>query len=761
MDGVQRRMNIERLLRLERPTGLVPLHLSPDGCRLAISVRPIHEGQPGAGGAWRNEEVRPSRIVIIDTATGEKRDPFPATSTSWGGAWSPDGERLAAWVAHEDSPCLGIWEVKADRVQLWRHAKVSPCYGAEVPRWTPDGKNVIVKLMAEDGPVPSHPHNPRLAADSRAIMVYSFDPASPFEAAAQPAGEAAGLVGDLGVVDADTGAVKRLARGWAFSGWQASPGGQAVAVMRRAASNAVSSRSGDGSFPHDLMVVPLDGSPVRRVAAGVSQVFGLGFRWSPDGGRLAYTDFPGGRTGRVHVVPADGSEEPSEMTPGAGIDLSGDPDLPPLWDEQGEALFALSLANREVWAFPPEPGECRRFPVGPGLQVRGWIHSPQGLSLPVQGGKVLLAVRDEATKDEGIALLDLSDGKVERLFSVARSFQYPDDFKVEASPDGSTCFVVTEAADSPPEVWRIGEFGRHARRLCALSDPLDATRVGMSRLVEWRTSEGQMLRGALLLPPTGGGEQKLPLVIRVYSGESSNALHRFGTGEPSNALLAGLGYAVLSPDLPPGRRDLMRRWTGMVLPAVDHLIRLGIVDSGRVGLIGESFGGYQVLSLLTQTTRFGAAVAISADVNLTSSYGTLTDAGGSASISAFEDEGGQVYLGGSPWARRESYIENSPLFYLDRVQTPVLLVAGTAHASDPYEAKQAFTALRRLGRRVELRLYVGEGHGTGYWSRANLLDLYRRVVAWFDLHLGQAPGPRSRGDGTTRPPDLASPQPGV
>ncbi len=93
-------------------------------------------------------------------------------------------------------------------------------------------------------------------------------------------------------------------------------------------------------------------------------------------------------------------------------------------------------------------------------------------------------------------------------------------------------------------------------------------------------------------------------------------------------------------------------------------------------------------------------------------------------------------MGGTPWQVRDRYIENSPFFYLDRVQSPLLVVQGTKDATTaPFLADELYVALRRLGKNVVYAKYEGEGHSPLYWRYANRLDLYNRVISWFDEHL--------------------------
>ena len=223
----------------------------------------------------------------------------------------------------------------------------------------------------------------------------------------------------------------------------------------------------------------------------------------------------------------------------------------------------------------------------------------------------------------------------------------------------------------------------------------------------------------------------------MYGGSEGSGLdyHVFGVSEAPvhGQLLASRGYAVFYPDMPMEERDPRRQLPGLVLPAINRLIDLGIADPQRLGLMGISFGSYCALSLLTQTDRFQAAVISAVYANLTSIYGALDEHGHSKWIGWCES--GQVGLGGSLWERRDAYVENSPLFYLDRVTTPLLIGSGTQQAEEPAQAGEVFSALRRLGKRVELRLYEGMDHAPPIWSEPSHRDFSERVVQWFDTYL--------------------------
>jgi dipeptidyl aminopeptidase/acylaminoacyl peptidase len=214
-------------------------------------------------------------------------------------------------------------------------------------------------------------------------------------------------------------------------------------------------------------------------------------------------------------------------------------------------------------------------------------------------------------------------------------------------------------------------------------------------------------------------------------------VHRFGlsgAGVENLQILATRGYAVLLPDTPLKKGTPMFDLLKTVIPGVDRIVDLGIADPDRLGVMGHSYGGYSTLSLITQTTRFRAAVDSAGPGDLISAYGEMDKSGSAGAIGWSETgQGGMV---GTPWQYRDRYIENSPLFYLDRVETPLLIVQGELdRAVPPSQAEEVFVGLRRLGKEVVYAKYAGEEHWEGTWSPANVEDYWTRVLDWFDKHL--------------------------
>lgn len=184
-----------------------------------------------------------------------------------------------------------------------------------------------------------------------------------------------------------------------------------------------------------------------------------------------------------------------------------------------------------------------------------------------------------------------------------------------------------------------------------------------------------------------------------------------------------------------------------VLPGVDKAIELGIADADRLGIMGHSYGGYSVLSLLVQSKRFKAAMMIDGYGDIMAFYGQMGIDGTAFGISAAEQ--GQGLMRGTPWEFRDRYIANSPIFFLDRVETPIFIVHGTDDITvAPFLSDEVFVGLRRLGKEVEYAKYKGEGHSPIYWNYANQIDFCNRMIAWFEKYLK---GSSTQGNASSQP----------
>jgi dipeptidyl aminopeptidase/acylaminoacyl peptidase len=180
----------------------------------------------------------------------------------------------------------------------------------------------------------------------------------------------------------------------------------------------------------------------------------------------------------------------------------------------------------------------------------------------------------------------------------------------------------------------------------------------------------------------------------------------------------------------------MLKLTAGVLPAVDKTIELGIADPNRLYLMGHSLGGFATYGIVTQTNRFKGAVALGGLTNLISAYGQF-DTVSRYDEFPHEKSSNQALviesvlsLRSPPWQDMDRYLRNSPITYVDRVQTPLMIIQGDLDGIPIEQAEEFFMALQRQGKRAELVRYWGEGHV--FQSPANIRDMWDRIFAWFD-----------------------------
>jgi dipeptidyl aminopeptidase/acylaminoacyl peptidase len=292
-----------------------------------------------------------------------------------------------------------------------------------------------------------------------------------------------------------------------------------------------------------------------------------------------------------------------------------------------------------------------------------------------------------------------------------------------------------------PDVWVSGATFADARRMSEANPQQSRYRWPSAELVSWRSDDGHELQGLLYKPEGFDPSRKYPMVVYFYESLSDN-LHQYRMDVPRNVihptLYASNDYLVFMPDIHytngyPGASALRS-----IVPGVRSLVARGFVDSAAVGTQGQSWGGYQTAYMITRTNVFRAAMAGAPVANMTSAYGGIRWQSGLAR--AFQYERGQSRIGATPWQNRDLYIENSPLFAADRIQTPLMIMHNDNDGAVPwYQGIEMFVALRRLGKEVYLINYNGDEHNPT--KRANQVDLAIRMMQFFDHHLKGRPQP--------------------
>ena len=264
---------------------------------------------------------------------------------------------------------------------------------------------------------------------------------------------------------------------------------------------------------------------------------------------------------------------------------------------------------------------------------------------------------------------------------------------------------------------------------------------GDVELVSWLNEDGVRLQGMLYKPEGFDPSKKYPMITYYYE-RLSDGLHGYvapaGRNTVNPMVYTSLGYLVFFPDIVytngyPGPSAVKA-----IVPGVQSLIARGFVDPKRLGIAGQSWGGYQSAYLITATHLFAAAVPNATVVNMTSAYGGIR--WGPGILRQFQYEHTQSRIGGSLWEYPERYIENSPLFKLDRVTTPVLFMANDADDAVPwYQGIEFYSAMRRLRKEAYFVVYNGDVHNPT--KRANQKDIDRKMQEFFGNKLLVQPAP--------------------
>lgn len=725
-----RPLSVEEVVDFVSFPGRTPIQLSPDGERVAYTVEYAQRTTGSTSALIGDSAAALTEVRITDTRTGETVRVIDARASSWGPAWSPDGSRLAFYSNRTGPPRLWVWDRGAGGAREISDAIVWSEWTRNRPRWTPDGGSLVVKIVPEGR---SFAEMRRLASDTPVepdsnpadgtVRVFRSKPNGGGSAADVPEWLRWRYGGDLAVIDLESGAVRRLASAQVPVWWDVSRDGSWLAFVRFADPRHLA----EG---FRLGVVNLSDGAVRDLPGVIRQTWGEAVSWSPRGNRLAYITPGEGDEGGLFIAdPERGARRRlGDARSGWAESFRG-----PLWSADGGELYFTG--GNALWSVDAESGDATAVARLPGRDVLTALARREDHTIwSPDGRSALVRVRDPKTREMGFIRIDLSSGAVVERMQEEGVFS--GSVNTDVARDGSVAVVLYSDTRHAPDLWSLGADLQRIRRLTQFNPPFQPDRLGESRRVEWTTEAGEELAGTLLLPPAYEAGIRVPLIVEVYGGNrGSREIHRF---DRHRQLLASRGYAVLVPDAPLSTGTPLRDHARTILPGVDRVVELGIADPERLGVTGHSYGGYGTLALLVQTDRFGAAVASAGHGNMVGMFADLDPDGTGSTVWA---ERGQGRMGGTPWEVRERYIENSPFFFLDRVETPLLLLHGAEDRNTPvYLAGQLFAGLRRLGRNVVLARYEGESHWPGSWSAANQIDYWRRLVDWFDEQLSSASG---------------------
>lgn len=735
----------------------VPLDVTSDGEWLSYSVNnpKLHvQGQSYYYSASGVPVGNGREVWLTNTRTGETVTLSRPGRSSWSGSWSPDGSKLAFYADWSGTAAIWIWDRATRTTSQLSNLIARPLFHFEGIRWDAGSKRVLTKVLPE-GMTIGEVNNmtpkletSRFPADRNApsVFVLKHDPfTEKNQQASQKMSEihksdwTNSLFSDLAIINVQNGSVKRIAKRSRLKFYSFSPDNKYVLYTTWEGAERNSQQNIFDLFIYDLE----KGSSLK--IAGIRMAEGMGVSWSPDSKSIGFVTSShgvGGPTrarGEVYVVNVSNAE--SRKVGGNTHPNFQSSYRPPFWDGNGKNLYLIGSGG--LWKIDLQSDKAIELGNIPEKSITQIATPFQNgtLWMPDTERSIVVNTLDRRTKATAFYKISLDTGQTTKLME--NDWIYKTGFCFDASSNGRLFFSAQNSQNSE-EIWSSDSQLQDFKRVTNINPEFNTYEMGRARLIDWTIQNGQKLQGSLLLPSGYQKGVRYPLIVWTYGGGTgSDAVNTFGFSDIpilNMQVLASRGYAVLYPDSPLRVGTPMKDIHDTVMAGVEKTVELGIADPERLGVMGQSYGSYSTLALITQTERFKAAsVTAIAPTDLVSGYLFMTRDGTTASLGYYEE--GQGRMGGTLWEFPERYVENSPIFKFDKIVTPLLIGHGTDDGLPLTNADTIFAALRRLNKTVEYRQYENEGHVI--LKDVNVIDFWNRRLEWFEKYL-KAPETQSK-----------------
>ena len=433
----------------------------------------------------------------------------------------------------------------------------------------------------------------------------------------------------------------------------------------------------------------------------------------------------------------------------------------PLWEEEQDTPMArqpyglmawtagdeavLVYDKHDIWSLDPKgknapinltKGEGRKQ----NYRYRRIKTDPEQINL-AKGDEVLLNLFDYTTKQNGLATMKVGAPAAPSVKTLEK-YKFT---QVKKAKNANVYAFCKSNFNTTPEVYitRSDDF-KNAKVVTDANPQRKDYSWGDAQLVKWYAFDGKPVEGVLYTPEDLDPNKKYPMLVVFYE-TNSEELYTHYTMEPSWSWVnypfyVSRGYVVFVPDVHytpgvPGESAY-----NCIVSGVEYLLdKYPFIDKDKIGIDGQSWGGYQTAYLITRTNMFACAGSGAPVSNMTSAFGGIRWGSGDSRQAQYEM--GQSRIGRNLWEAPELYIANSPLFKADRVNTPLLIMHNDEDGAVPwYQGIEYFMALRRLGKPVWMLQYNGEAHNIR--ARKNRKDITHRLQEFFDYYLKGGKMPR-------------------
>ncbi len=648
----------------------------------ALAIKNVGAPQFSPDGKWiaytisewdRKENRRVAHIYLVSVESGRSIRLTNGEKGESAPQWSPDGTRIA-FLADRDKGNQ-IWTIPVTGGEAEK--LTSEENGVAAFGWSPDGKQIA--FVTRDEPKDKEAREKRKKEKFDTIVVDSDY-----------------LYSHLWKINVETKEKKRLTEGdFSVSSPQWSPDGKWIAyVMSRSGAQESTFTDISENRNTDIYLISADGGTPRQLTTNPAA--DTNPQWSPDGRWIAYvanTEPQSWAAKNDVMVIAETGGAPRNLTKdyfeSAGFGLR--------WSPDGKTLYFTS-------------------------GVGAYNHI---LSVPADGGQVTQLTRG----NRNYGAFDIAGYVPKPAVATTPPFN-PND--PAFTPDWKIAFTVSDNLN-PEEVW-VAPLHKieQARQLTVTNPQIKDFALAETTLIKWKGPDNFDIEGILVKPLGYEAGKRYPLILQIHGGPYG----KFSDSFNSRAQVwAAHGYAILLPN-PRGSTGYGHKftianvgdWGGKdfkdIMAGVDAVIAKGIADPDKLVVMGGSYGGFMTFWTITQTDRFKAAIGHAGISDWYSFYGQ-------------SDIPGLMEYGfvGQPWTATETYRKWSPMTYVDRVKTPLMITHGERDLRVPIaQAEQYYRALKKRGVEVLFLRYPREGHGIQ--EPNHQIDLFKRQLEWFDSHLG-------------------------
>jgi dipeptidyl aminopeptidase/acylaminoacyl peptidase len=695
--------------------------VTDDGAWVAMthSIR-----RDGFGNDYRRDgdptylRVTPVRLWVIDSRTGQRTAVFPDKRPIRGARWSPNGSQLAFLMLNGESLEPMIWNRATGKTATLKMPAGKYVAEQSDVRWTAGGTKLVVAVHTTDWKKKATAMFTTITSGP-VIVQNSKDPFLGWDELRRMSN-----VRSVATLDAKTGAYEEIAPEAMIGNYTVAQDGSTIAY-----SIDQNKKTEYEAVGNDSRLV------VRTVVGGATRTLfpstrGVTVVWNEEGNRYAYS-----RDGRVYLASLADST-PRQLAGPTGPASAGGRGANADTTAAGRARVRAERFS--VSRFSPK-GDALMISNGEGQWIYDLGTSAKELVIATNdssatepritfatwsddGSKVYFNKAARTRWERGIIRYDRGTKKTDELIRDGRNYS-----GLRVSNDGKTAFVTVTEGNRPGDVFIADGDLKGLKPFVTANPQLAAKTFGPTELLTFLDADGHSKYAVVHYPANYQKGTAYPTVFIIYEDFFDDSW------DIAANVLAANGYVVVKPSVDFDTGYPGEAWLKGVTGAANKLIEMGVTDSSKLGVHGTSYGGYAANLLITQTNRFKAAINISGKVDLVSFY-TDSPRLGVRNITAAERQ--QDRIGATLWQQPQKYVAHSAVMFADRITTPLMIITGQQDSNVPeINSREMYYALRRLGKEVVWVSYANGGHGGGNATADEFLDMYQRMVAWYDLKL--------------------------